>query len=40
VSPQPGSNGAITIDVGSLGSFDIRLKNDGKTLEKTVNGTT
>lgn len=40
VSPQPGSNGAITIDVGNLGSFDIRLKNDGKTLEKTLNGTT
>ena len=40
VSPQPGSNGAITIEVGNLGSFDVRLKNDGKTLEKTTDGTT
>ena len=39
VAPQPGSNGAITIEVGSLGSFDVRLADDLKTLEKTIDGT-
>lgn len=38
VAPQPGSNGAITISVGNLGSFDVRLNDDQKTLEKTTDG--